>query len=65
MTSNLERLAAAVRELGAELRVKGDPRGVAFVIHADVLKMMTTMTLITDYGPLDLCFAPDGFWAAT
>jgi hypothetical protein len=28
--SNLERLAAALRELGARLRVEGDPRGVAF-----------------------------------
>jgi hypothetical protein len=61
--SNLERLAAALRDLGARLRVEGDPRGIAFVIHADVLKMMTTMTLITDYGPLDLCFTPDGFVA--
>src|SRR5262245_35851965 len=59
--SNLERLAAALRELGARLRVAYDPHGIAFVVHADVLKMMTTMTLITDFGPLDLCFTPDGF----
>jgi hypothetical protein len=24
---------------------------------------MTTMTLITDSGPLDLCFAPEGFFS--
>lgn len=58
--SNLERLAMALRQLGARLRVEGDPRGVTFDVHVDVLKMMTTMTLITDHGPLDLCFAPDG-----
>jgi len=61
--SNLERLAAALRELGARLRVEGDPQGVAFDIHVDVLEKMKTMTLITDHGPLDLCFAPDGFFS--
>src|SRR6188768_2277209 len=61
--SNLERLAAALRELRARLRVEGDPRGVAFDIHVETLKSMTTLTLITDFGPLDLCFAPDGFFS--
>lgn len=58
---NLSRLAAALEQLGARLRVEGDPGGVPFDPHPDTLRQMTTMTLITEHGPLDLCFAPAGF----
>jgi hypothetical protein len=58
---NLSRLAAALRALGARLRIEGDPEGVAFDPHADLLVNVTTMTLITRHGPLDLCFTPAGF----
>lgn len=58
---NLTRLATALRALGARLRVEGDPEGVAFDPHADLLANVTTMTLITRHGPLDLCFIPAGF----
>jgi hypothetical protein len=58
---NLTRLATALRALGARLRVEGDPEGVAFEPHADLLANVTTMTLITRHGPLDLCFTPAGF----
>src|SRR5438477_1760229 len=44
---NLTRLAAALRTLGARLRVEGDPEGVGFEPHADLLANVTTMTLIT------------------
>lgn len=59
--ANLANLAAALRELAARLRVEGDPDGVPFDPHPDALRQVTMMTLITQYGPLDLCFAPDGF----
>lgn len=58
---NLDRLAAALVELGARLRVSGDPGGVPFEPHADMLRQVELMTLITEHGPLDLCFIPDGF----
>ena len=60
---NLGNLAAALRALGARLRVAGDPDGLEFDPHPDMLRQVTTMTLITAHGPLDLCFAPDGFAA--
>ena len=59
--ANLDRLAAALVELGARLRVSGDPDGVPFEPHADMLRQVELMTLITEQGPLDLCFTPDGF----
>lgn len=58
---NLTRLAAALKALGARLRVEGDPGGVAFEPHPDLLANMTTMTLATRPGPLDLCLTPAGF----
>ncbi len=58
---NLTRLAAALKALGACLRVEGDPEGVAFEPHPDLLAKMKTMTLTTSHGPLDLCFTPAGF----
>ena len=59
--ANLDRLAAALVELGARLRTSGDPDGVPFEPHADMLRQVELMTLITEHGPLDLCFTPDGF----
>jgi hypothetical protein len=59
--ANLDRLAAALVELGARLRVSGDPDGVPFEPHADMLRQVELMTLITEHGPLDLCFTPDGY----
>lgn len=59
--ANLSNLTHALRELGAQLRVEGNPDGVPFDPHPDTLRQVTTMTLTTEYGPLDLCFAPAGF----
>jgi hypothetical protein len=59
--ANLSRLADALRELGARLRVEGDPDGVPFDPHPAMLRDVEMMTLITEQGPLDLCFAPAGF----
>lgn len=58
---NLRRLAAALQELGARLRVEGDSDGVALEPDPELLANMTTMTLLTRRGPLDGCFAPAGF----
>lgn len=58
---NLENLAGALRTLSARLRVPGDPEGMPFYPHPDMLRGVTTMTLITEHGPLDLCFEPAGF----
>ena len=58
---NLSNLAAALVELGARLRVEGDTDGVAFDAHPDTLRNVEMLTLITEHGPLDLCFAPAGF----
>jgi hypothetical protein len=58
---NLERLAAALRALGARLRVENEPDGVPFDLHPDTLRSLSMLTLVTDSGPLDICFAPAGF----
>lgn len=58
---NLDRLAKALRELEARLRVEGEPDGVPFDPHPDSLRQVVTMTLVTKIGPLDLCFRPAGF----
>jgi hypothetical protein len=42
--ANLSNLADALRQLGARLRVEGDPEGVAFDPHPDMLRQVTTMT---------------------
>ncbi len=59
--ANLERLAAALRVLGSRLRVEGEPGGIAFDPHPQQLRQMSTLTLLSMHGPVDLCFAPAGF----
>lgn len=59
--ANLSNLADALRELGARLRVEGDPGGVAFDPHPETFRQVAMMTLVTEHGPLDLCFTPAGF----
>jgi len=58
--ANLDRLAAALVELGARLRVDGFPQGVAVPIDRHLLGRIQVLTLLTDHGPLDLTFQPDG-----
>lgn len=57
---NLERLADALAELGARLRVSGEASGVEFPITAEMLAQSESWTLTTAYGDLDLMFAPAG-----
>jgi hypothetical protein len=58
--SNLDRLAAALRELRARLRTADDARGVAFRIDAEMLSTGQLWTLTTSYGDLDIAFTPSG-----
>lgn len=61
--SNLERLAAALDELDARLRVPdGPPEGVKLPggIDGTFLAEMTTAALVTAAGPLDISLRPDG-----
>ena len=59
--ANLDRLAAALRELGARLRT-GDPDGVAFPIDGGFLAAQPHMlNLQTNAGDLDLTITPSGF----
>lgn len=58
---NLRRLAGALRELEARLRVPGDGvQGVAFPLDEAMLSGAETWTLVTRLGDLDLAFAPSG-----
>jgi hypothetical protein len=58
--ANLERLATALRELGARLRGTAEPEGVPFPVDADMLRSAEMWTLTTSAGDLDVCFIPSG-----
>jgi hypothetical protein len=55
---NLDRLAAALRELHAELR--GAPQGVPFRLDARTLGKGDNFTFVTDAGDLDILGMPPG-----
>lgn len=57
---NLSRLAEALRELGATIRVEGVPGGLPFSVDGPSLVGRLTLNLETDHGDLDLAFTPDG-----
>ena len=57
---NLNRLAAALEELGARLRVEGVPEGVPAPLDVETLATRSVITLLTDHGPLDISFTPEG-----
>lgn len=58
---NMERLAAALGDLGARLRSASEPDGVKFSFDADFLASKQLWTLTTKYGDLDLVLEPAGF----
>ena len=60
---NLARLARVLESLGARLRIENEPAGIPFDPHPDALRNMSMLTLITEFGPLDVCFSPAGFSA--
>jgi hypothetical protein len=55
---NLERLAAALRDLSATLR--GAPADVPFILGAETLRVGAHFTFSTPHGPLDVLADPDG-----
>jgi len=57
---NLDRLAAALRELNARIRTEGAPDGVPFACDAEGLSGAQTWSLVTDAGDLDISFRPSG-----
>lgn len=59
---NLDRLAAALRELKARIRTSNEPEGVAFPIDGAFLAAIPLMlNLVTDAGDVDITLAPSGF----
>ncbi|MGH7669686.1 MAG: hypothetical protein ACRENQ_09345 [Gemmatimonadaceae bacterium] len=57
---NVERLAAALRELGARVFTDGVPEGLTFDCSAATLSRATIWNLVTDAGRLDVAFSPSG-----
>jgi len=57
---NLERLASALRELGAKIYTETVPEGLGFDCSAAMLSRATMWNLITKAGRLDLAFEPSG-----
>ena len=57
---NLDRLAAALRELKARLRVAGVPEGIPFPYEGAFLSNVQLLNLITPFGDLDLSYEPAG-----
>jgi hypothetical protein len=59
---NLDRLAAALEELGARIRAEGEPNGVELPRSGAFLAAMGAMlNLTTDAGDVDLVLQPAGF----
>jgi hypothetical protein len=57
---NLERLAAALRELESRVFTENLPEGLPFDCSAQTLARAETWNLVTSAGRLDLAFAPAG-----
>jgi hypothetical protein len=55
---NLDRLAAALREMDARIRTHAEPDGVAFAADRHVLARMAMLNLVTRYGDFDISFKP-------
>jgi hypothetical protein len=57
---NLRQLAAALRDLGARLRVEGVPEGLPFPFDDVFIANTQILTLTTPHGDLDLSQVPSG-----
>lgn len=57
---NLERLSAALKELGARVRTQGVLDGLPFDHDADSHAAAGVWNLTTDFGDLDISFVPTG-----
>jgi hypothetical protein len=58
--ANLERLAAALRELDARVFTESVPEGLAFDCSAATLRRAGIWNLVTSAGRLDIAFTPAG-----
>jgi hypothetical protein len=58
--ANYARLAAALREMNARIRVAREPGGVALIIDETTLADNVTWTLTTDVGDIDVVTEPAG-----
>jgi hypothetical protein len=58
---NVERLAAALREVEARNRTASEPDGVPFACDGEMLERMKMLNLVTTVGWFDVCFEPGGF----
>jgi predicted nucleotidyltransferase len=57
---NLDRLSAALKELGARIRVSGEPDGVPFDHSGESLSRVRIWNLTTELGDLDITLEPSG-----
>lgn len=57
---NRTRLAAALREMEARLRLGGDEDPIAIALDARTFAGISVMTFVTAYGPFDVLFDPAG-----
>jgi len=58
--ANLERLAGALREMGARVRAAGAPEGIPFACDGEFLARVELLNLVTSFGDFDLTFEPAG-----
>lgn len=58
--ANLERLAEALGELGAEIRTEAGKVPPPLVLEPEALDRFQNLALTTVHGNLDVCLAPDG-----
>ncbi len=58
---NLDRLAAALRDMHARIRTASDPEGFDFSIDRSFLGRMAMVNLVTDFGDFDISYQPAGF----
>jgi hypothetical protein len=57
---NLEKLSAALTDLGARIRTQDEPGGLPFGHDASSLARVEILNLATDAGNLDISFSPSG-----
>lgn len=57
---NKKRLARALRDLDAKLRVSGLAEGVEIPLDERTFTGIVTITFLTRFGPFDVAFVPDG-----
>ncbi|MDH3213973.1 MAG: hypothetical protein OEM05_15960 [Myxococcales bacterium] len=61
--ANLERLANALRDLGARIRTEGEPEGLPFDRSAEFFESLSPDSIVnmtTEAGDLDVTFQPSG-----